>query len=347
MVNNYRVLGRTGVRVSRLTLGTMNFGSYGRVSPAEGTELILRAIDAGINVIDTADIYSHTEAEEIIGHALKASGKRDDIVLATKFNRPLDKDPNHGGNSRRWIKLAVEASLRRLQTDYLDIYYAHRPDEDTALEETVDTLVDLVREGKIRYYGTSTFPPSQIVEAQWLGSSRGIRAAVEQPPYSILVRHCERDLLPTALRHGLGTFVWSPLAGGWLSGNYRQARKDSQWQRWQNPLRHDPELEVNKAKAEAVARLQAVADDAGLTLLQMAIGFALEHPAVTSAIIGPRTADHLQSYLDAADIVLGDDVLDAIDRIVPPGTTLSPGDLGDIPSAVLHQTARRRRDRKG
>ncbi|MDI9979596.1 aldo/keto reductase [Rhodococcus sp. IEGM 1307] len=347
MSSNYRVLGRTGVRVSPLTLGTMNFGSYGRVSAADGAELIYRAVDAGINMIDTADVYSYTEAEEIVGNALANSGKRDDIVLATKFNRALDKDPNHRGNSRRWIKLAVEASLRRLKTDYIDIYYAHRPDEDTELEETIDALVDLVREGKIRYYGTSTFPSGQIVEAQWLGRSRGVRPTVEQPPYSILVRHSERDTLPTAMQYKLGTLVWSPLAGGWLSGHYRQAEKDPGWQRWKNPLRHDPELEVNKTKADVVRQLQAVADDAGLTLLQLAIGFVLEHPGVTSAIIGPRTVEQLLPYLDTPEIVLDNDTLDAIDEIVPPGVTLSPGDVGDIPPAIAQRKLRRRHYRKG
>ncbi|EME22643.1 aldo/keto reductase [Rhodococcus triatomae] len=346
MISNYRFLGRTGIQVSPLALGTMNFGSYGRVSSADGAEIINRALESGINAIDTADVYSYTEAETIVGDALASRKDRADIVLATKFSRPLDEDPNHRGSSRRWIKRAVESSLRRLKTDYIDIYYAHRPDEDADLEETVDALANLVHEGKILYYGTSTFPSSQVVEAQWLGRSRGVRPSVEQPPYSILVRHGEREMLPTAIQYRLGTMVWSPLAGGWLSGHYRQADKDPEWQRWKNPLRHDPELQANRVKADAVRQLQTVADEAGLTLLQLAIGFVLEHPAVTSAIVGPRTMEQLSSYLDACDVHLGDDILDAIDEIVPPGTTLSQGDLGDTPPAIAKPELRRRHYRK-
>lgn len=345
MFDNYRVLGSSGVRISPLTLGTMNFGSYGRVTASEGAQLIDRAIERGINVIDTADIYSYTESEDIIGQALAANRRRDDIVLATKFNRPLGGDPNHGGSSRRWIKHAVEASLRRLQTDHIDIYYAHRPDDDTDLEETIDALVDLVREGKILYYGTSTFPAAQIADAQWLGKARLVRPSVEQPPYSILVRHSEMELLPAAQRYRLGTFAWSPLAGGWLSGNYRHPAPDDGWQRRKNQLRHNPDLEVNKNKAEAVRLLQEIAHDAGLTLLQLAIGFVLEHPGVTSAIVGPRTTEQLDQYCDASQVKLSGDVLDAIDHIVPPGMTLSPGDRGDTPAGIAPDQ-RRRRDRK-
>ena len=340
LTDKYRVLGRTGVRVSPIALGTMNFGSYGRVSAEDGDRVIRRALDAGINVIDTADVYSHTESETIIGNSL-AHLERDDIILATKFHHPVDEHPNHRGSSRRWIGLAVERSLRRLQTDYIDIYYAHRPDTEVELEESIDALVDLVRAGKIRYYGTSTFPSAQVVEAQWFGRARGVRPAVEQPPYSILARGAESTLFPVTQQYGIGTFVWSPLAGGWLSGKYRNEAKDPSWQRWSNPLRHDPELEVNLAKAAAVKRLTKVASDAGLTMIELALGFVLEHPAVSAAIVGPRTVEQLNDQLKAWNTVLEQDVLDAIDQIVHPGVTLSDGDLGYIPPAISDKNLRR------
>lgn len=342
MTSNYRVMGRTGLRVSPLALGTMNFGSYGKVSADDGAKLIGHAIDGGINVIDTADVYSHTEAETIVGDALALSGMRDEIVLATKFHHAVDEDPNHRGNSRRWITHAIDASLRRLRTDHIDIYYVHRPDDDTDLEDTIDTLVDLVRAGKILYYGTSTFPTAQIVEAQWLGRTRGVRPTVEQPPYSLLTRHIERDLLPVAQHYGLGTFVWSPLAGGWLSGHYRQEQRDPSWQRWKNASRHDLALDANQAKAAAVARYQEIANGAGLQLIELALAFVLEHPGVTSAIIGPRTPEQLIPQLKAGEIVLSADVLDAIDAVVAPGVTVSAGDLGYTPTALVESALRRR-----
>lgn len=337
-----RVLGRTGVRVSALALGTMNFGSYGRVTADEGSRLIGRAFESGINVIDTADVYSHTEAEAIVGASLAALGHRDDVVLASKFHHPIDDNPSHRGSSRRWINQAVEGSLRRLRTDYLDIYYAHRPDDDTALEETVDALVDLVRAGKVRYFGTSTFPAAQVVEAQWLGRMRGVAPTVEQPPYSILARGIERDLLPVTQEYNVGTFVWSPLAGGWLSGRYRLESRASDWQRWANPLRHDVSLDVNRAKAMALRKLEALSERSGLSLIQLALGFVLSHPGVTSAVIGPRTIEQLVPQLDAAAVVLDTEILDAIDDIVPPGVTLSPGDLGYIPPSIARADLRRR-----
>jgi len=320
----------------------MNFGSYGRVSPVDGAQLISAAIEAGVNVIDTADVYSHTEAESIVGSALAEAGNRDEVILSTKFHHPIDDNPQHRGSSRRWIHRALEGSLRRLRTDYIDIYQAHRPDDNTELEETIDTLVDLVRAGKIRYYGTSTFPAAQVVEAQWLGRARGVRPATEQPPYSILARSIERDLLPVTEQYGIGTLVWSPLAGGWLSGHYRQEGKDHTWTRWANPLRHDMDLEVNRAKAAAVQKLEKIAAQAGLTLLQLALGFVLAHPGVTTAIVGPRTLEQLAPQLEAQGVMLSHDILDAIDEVVPPGITLSPGDLGYIAPAISRPELRRR-----
>ncbi|GAA1826501.1 aldo/keto reductase [Pseudonocardia ailaonensis] len=343
MLEHYRVLGRTGIRVSPLALGTMNFGSYGRMSAADCATVLARALDAGINLVDTADVYSHTESEALLGEALAA--RRDEVVLVSKFHHPIDDDPNHRGSSRRWIHRAVEGSLRRLRTDHLDVYLAHRPDADTPLEETVDALADLVRAGKIRHYGTSTFPSAQLVEAQWLGRARGVRPAVEQPPYSVLARGIERDLLPVAREYGLGTMVWSPLAGGWLSGRYREEPRDPAWQRWRNPQRHDPRLPANEAKAAAVARLGTIAAEAGITMIQLALGFVLEHPGVTSAVVGPRTVEHLEPQLAAAGTVLPRDVLDAIDEVVPPGVTLNPGDLGHTPPALARPELRRRNGR--
>lgn len=339
---DYRLLGRTGVRVSPFALGTMNFGAFGKVSAEAGQQLVQQAFEAGINLIDTADVYSKTESEVIVGQALAKAAIREDVVLATKFFSPLGDDPNRRGSSRRWIFRAVEDSLRRLGTDYIDIYQAHRPDEATELEETIDALADLVRAGKIRYYGTSTFPASQVVEAQWLGRARGTRPATEQPPYSILARGIETELLPVAQQHGLGVLVWSPLAGGWLSGRYRQHAAEGAWPRWANALRHDPEYEANKAKAAAVEALGAVAAEAGLTLLQLALAFAIEHPAVTTAILGPRTPEQLAEQLTARQVRLTPDVLDAIDTVVAPGVTLSPGDLGYIPPAITEPQRRRR-----
>src|SRR3954447_21173992 len=217
----HRPLGRTGVSVSKLCLGTMMFGEWGTKDHDESTKIIHRALDAGINFVDTADVYSQGESEVIVGKAL--AGRRDDIVLATKFFMPFDDDPNHRGGSRRWITQSVENSLRRLGTDYLVLYQIHRWDPAVDLDETLGALTDLVRAGKVRYIGHSTYPASTIVEAQWVAERRGReRFACEQPPYSILVRGIEAEVLPTCRRYGMGVIPWSPLAGGWLSGRYRK-----------------------------------------------------------------------------------------------------------------------------
>src|SRR3954463_11785866 len=217
----HRTLGRTGVKVSPLCLGAMMFGAWGNPDHDVSIRIIHAALDAGINFIDTADVYSRGESEEIVGKALK--GRRDNVVLATKVHGPMGEDPNEFGNSRRWIVREVENSLRRLQTDWIDLYQIHRPEEDTDIDETLGALTDLVRAGKVRYIGSSTFPPSQIVEAQWAAEKRGReRFVCEQPPYSMLIRAVEADVLPTCRRYGMGVIPWSPLAGGWLSGSYRK-----------------------------------------------------------------------------------------------------------------------------
>jgi aryl-alcohol dehydrogenase-like predicted oxidoreductase len=326
-----RHLGKTGVSVSNLCLGAMMFGEWGTKDHDESIRIIHRALDAGINFIDTADTYSAGESEEIVGKAL-AGGRRGNVVLASKAHFPMGDDPNQRGNSRRWIVTEVENSLRRLQTDWIDLYQIHRPDPDTDIDETLAVLSDLVHQGKIRYIGHSTFPASEIVEAQWTAERRGReRFRCEQPPYSILTRAVEHDVLPTCQRYGMGVICYSPLAAGWLSGRYR---KDAGIQGPASPARQllasrfDMSSEANQRKLEAAEQLAQLADDAGMTLIEMAIAFVIRHPAVTAAIIGPRTMEHLESQLTAADVSLTDDVLDRIDEIVPPGVTINHADNG-------------------
>jgi aryl-alcohol dehydrogenase-like predicted oxidoreductase len=327
-------LGRTGVEVSRLALGTMMFGDWGNRDHGDSIRVIHRAIDAGINFIDTADIYSFGESEEIVGKAIV--NKRDDLVLATKFFNGMKDQPNYRGGSRRWIMRAVEDSLRRLGTDYIDLYQMHRPDE-------YSDIGDLVTQGKIRYIGSSTFQPSQVVEAQWSArQNHTARFVTEQPPYSMLARGIEADLLPTTERHGMGTLVWSPLAGGWLSGKFRKGEDLPTTHRGdRNPERYDLSKPGIAAKFEAASALGELADDLGVPLVHLAIAFVLRHPAVTSAIIGPRTMEQLESQLDAASLELSAETLDRIDEIVPPGTNLNPEDAGF--SNYWLDAARRRR----
>ncbi len=345
----YRPLGTTGMHVSELCLGTMMFGSWGEPDPAACTAIIDRALAAGINFVDTADVYSQGVSEEIVGRAI--AGRRDDIVLATKFHLPMDTayagpggDPNKRGNSRRWIVTEVENSLRRLGTDWIDLYQVHRPDPDTAIEETLSALTDLQRQGKIRAFGSSTFPAHQMVEAQWVSERRALgRFTTEQPPYSILVRGIEADVLPVAQRYGLGVIPWSPLAGGWLSGRYRADQPVPTTHRADRiPIRYDLSLPGNQAKLVAADALARLADDAGVTLVHLALAFVMRHPAVTAPIIGPRTMAQLESQLGAVDVTLSTDVLDRIDEIVPPGVNLSAPDGGYTPPALVDPTQRRR-----
>ncbi|TCJ95606.1 aldo/keto reductase [Nocardia alba] len=336
-----RHLGRTGVLVSPLTLGAMNFGAWANPDHDDAATIIHRALDAGINVVDTADVYSQGENEQIVGKALR--GRRDEVVLASKFHGQIGTDPNHRGNSRRWIIRAVEDSLRRLDTDHLDLYQVHRPDPDVPLEETLRALDDLVRAGKIRYYGTTTFEPHQLVEAQWVATDRNLaRPVTEQPPYSILARGAERATLPIAERHGLGVLTWSPLAGGWLSGRYRAGETAAESSRLtRQPHRHDPELVANQRKRAAAEELAKLADEAGLSLVHLSLAFVLQHPAVSTVIIGPRTLAHLETQLGAVDVRLSTEVLDRIDEIVAPGTTLSPADEGYLPPSLTDAATRR------
>jgi aryl-alcohol dehydrogenase-like predicted oxidoreductase len=329
--------------VSPLCLGAMMFGGSGNSDHDDCIRIIHRALDAGINFIDTADVYSRGESEEIVGKAL-AGGRRDRVVLATKVHGAMGDDPNQFGNSRRWIIREVENSLRRLKTDWIDLYQIHRPEFDTDLDETLGALTDLVRAGKVRYIGSSTFPASLIVEAQWVAERRGReRFVCEQPPYSILARAVEQDVLPTCLRHGMGAIPWSPLAGGWLTGLYRKDRELPQSHRAQRvPGRYDMSQPGNQRKLEAADALARLADETGISLIEMALAFLLSHPAVTAPIIGPRTMEQLEPQLGAADVTLSDEVLDRIDEIVPPGVTLNQVDAG-WQNPALAPDARRRR----
>ncbi len=337
-----RKLGRTGVRVSPLCLGAMMFGAWGNTDHDECVRIVHRALDAGINFIDTADIYSAGESEEIVARALK--GRRDNVVLATKAHGVMGPDPNQQGNSRRWIIAECENSLRRLGTDWIDLYQIHRPDPSCDIDETLSALSDLVRAGKVRYIGSSTFPPSQIVEAQWAAERRNReRFICEQPPYSILVRGIEGEVLPTCARYDMGVIPWSPLAGGWLTGRFRKGQDLPQSHRATRlPQRYDLSLPGNQAKLDAVEALAVLAEKAELPLVQLAVAFVITHPAVTAAIIGPRTMEQLESQLEAADVTLDPAVLDAIDEIVPPGTNLNASDAG-WESPALSDARRRRR----
>ena len=341
----YRPLGRSGMSVSQLCLGAMMFGAAGNPDHDDSVKIIHRALDAGINFIDTADVYSTGESEQIVGQAL-AGGRRDGVVLATKAGLPFGRDPNQRGTSRRWITEAVEGSLRRLGTDWIDLYQIHRLDPATDVNETLGVLSDLVHTGKIRAFGASNVPASEIVEAQWTAERRGReRFRTEQPPYSLLTRAIEHDVLPTSLRHGMGVLVYSPLAGGWLSGRYRKGARISgptSAARGQLfPGVYDSTNPANAAKLDAADALGALADQAGLTLVQLAIAFVTRHPAVTAAIVGPRTMDHLESYLAADGVELTDDVLDRIDEIVPPADTVNIAD-NMWRTAALDPASRRR-----
>jgi aryl-alcohol dehydrogenase-like predicted oxidoreductase len=340
---DYRTLGRTGVQVSPLCLGAMMFGAWGNPDHDESVKIIHRALDAGINFVDTADVYSGGESEEIVGKAL-VGGRRDGVVLATKVHAPMGDDPNSRGNSRRWIVRECENSLRRLGTDWIDLYQIHRPDPDTDLDETLGALTDLVRAGKIRYFGSSTFPAHEIVEAQWVAQRRAReRFVTEQPPYSLLVRGIEADVLPVCQRFGIGVIPWSPLAGGFLSGRHRRdAPPPASTRLGRLPQRYDVSLPANRRKAELAIALGELAGEAGLTLIELALAFVLAHPAVSSAIIGPRTMEHLESQLGAPAAVLDGALLDRIDDLIPPGTNVNAADAGYLPPALTTPALRRR-----
>ncbi|MDA8292187.1 MAG: aldo/keto reductase [Actinomycetota bacterium] len=339
----YRTLGSTGMKVSTYCLGAMMFGAWGNTDTDECVRIIHAALDAGINFVDTADVYSAGESETIVGKAI--ASRRDEVVLASKVHGAMGADPNERGNSRRWIIREVEASLRRLGTDHLDLYQVHRPDPDTDVEETLSALTDLVHQGKVRAIGSSTFPAELLVEAQWAAERRGLeRFRCEQPPYSMFVRGVEAGVLPTCARHGMGVIVWSPLAGGWLAGKYR-SEKDvdlASGRARRIPVRFDLAIPGNRRKLELVGAVDELARDAGLSLAHLAMAFSVAHPAVTAAIIGPRTMEHLEDLLAGASVELDDEVLDRIDAIVPPGTNVSAIDGGYVPPPLESASLRRR-----
>ena len=342
----HRKLGATGISVSPLCLGAMMFGSWGNTDHDDSVAIIHTALDAGINFIDTADVYSRGESEEIVGKAL-SGGRRDSVVLATKAHgRMHDTDPNAFGNSRRWLVKEVEESLRRLKTDWIDLYQIHRPEPDTDIDQTLGALSDLIAAGKIRAIGSSTFPAWQIVEAQWVAERRGRqRFMCEQPPYSMLIRAIERDVLPACEQFGMGVIPWSPLAGGWLSGRYTKGGESpgSSRRAQMIPSRYDMSIPGNQAKLAAAEKLHELAEQAGISLIEMSIRFVTSHRAVTAAIIGPRTMEQLESQLAALEQpVLPGELLDRIDEVVPPGTNVNQADTGWDPPWLTDPALRRR-----
>jgi aryl-alcohol dehydrogenase (NADP+) len=330
----YRNLGRTGIKVSAYGLGALMFATQvGNADPEDSIQIIHKALDAGINLVDTADAYG--DSEEIVGRALM--GRRDNVVLTTKFSRPMGTDPNQQGASRRWIIMAVENSLRRLQTDHIDVYQVHRPDPNTDIEETLSALTDLVRSGKIRPFGTSNMPASSLVEAHWVAERRGLaRFRTEQPPYSILNRGIERDVLPVAQHYGMGILTWGPLGQGMLTGRVRRGQD--------NDVTRAKLFTVfsDERRLDAVERLIPLAEEAGLSMAHLAMAFAISHPGVTSALLGARTMEQLDDLLAGVDTVLSGDVLDRIDEIVPPGTDIGILDQAYVPAAIQTAELRRR-----
>ncbi len=334
----YRTLGKSGIKVSPYCLGAMMFGAGGNPDHDECIRIIHKALDAGINFVDTADAYSRGESEEIVGKALK--GRRDNVVLATKAHLPMGDDPNQQGNSRRWLTREVEASLRRLQTDHIDLYQIHRPAPDTDIEETLSALTDLMRAGKVRAIGSSTFPVSEIIEAQWVAERRGLaRFRTEQPPYSILNRSIEREVLPTCQKYGMGVMVWSPLAKGMLTGKYRKGQKLPDTLR----AKYLPKMMSDEHSLDMVEQLIPLAQSAGLSLTHMALAFVIAHPALASAIIGPRTMDQFDDLMAGVEVRLDDELLDQIDKIVPPGADIAPLEgAAYVPPAITQIDLRRR-----
>jgi aryl-alcohol dehydrogenase-like predicted oxidoreductase len=338
----YRNLGNTGVKVSEFCLGAMMFGAWGNPDHDECIRITHAALDAGVNFLDTADVYGAGESEEIVAKALR--GRRDDVVLATKCHLPMGTDPNQQGSSRRWIMKAVEDSLRRLDTDYIDLYQMHRLQAGCDHDETLGALTDLVHAGKVRYLGSSTYPPSAIVEAQWVAERRNReRFVCEQPPYSVLYRGIEAEVLPTCQRYGMGVIPWGPLGGGWLSGRWRKGAEQMESSRANRvPARYDLSRPDNQRKLDVVEELALLAEDAGMSLIHLALAFVLNHPAITAAIMGPRTMEHFESQVGATEVQLDDDVLDRIDKIVRPGTNVVITDNGYVPPALLDAKLRRR-----
>lgn len=329
-----RPLGRTGVKVSNLCLGCMMFG--GRTAAAEAHDIIDKALDAGINFLDTANVYNHGKSEEATGDALKRNGKRHSVVLATKVHAKMGEGPNDMGNSRRHIIEQCEASLRRLQTDWIDLYQIHRPQSDIPIDETLRALDDLVRSGKVRYIGTSTYAAWQSVESLWVSKELGLnRFVCEQPPYNLLDRRIERDVIPMAETYGLGIIPWSPLAGGLLTGKYHRDEPPAADTRFgtmaTNPIQ---QRRWTTAVFDVVEGLQPIADEKGVTLSQLSLAWCMQQRGVTSPIIGPRTMEQLEDNLLAANVTITAEDRKRIDDVIPPGRMASPffeADFGPHP----------------
>jgi aryl-alcohol dehydrogenase-like predicted oxidoreductase len=321
----YRALGRTGVKVSPLCLGCMMFG--GKTNAEDSYAIIDRALDAGLNFLDTANVYSRGNSEKVTGEALKRNGKRAKIVLATKVHgRMDDDDPNAAGSSRRHIIEQCEASLRRLQTDYIDLYQIHRPRSDTPIDETLRALDDLIRAGKVRYIGTSTFAAWQVMESLWVAKELGLNRFIsEQPPYHILDRRIERELVPMAQTYGIGIIPWSPLAGGLLTGKYNRNAPAPTDSRFAN-VANDARLQARMTNDlfTVVDGLQPLAQAKGCTLSQLALAWAFQQPGITSPIIGPRTMEQLEDNLGALTLTITAEDRAAVDALVPPGRMVSP-----------------------
>jgi aryl-alcohol dehydrogenase-like predicted oxidoreductase len=320
-----RPFGRTGLMISPVMLGSMEFGS--KVDESEATRLFLCAMDAGVNAIDTANVYASSRSEEIVGGLI--SGTRDKLILATKFSVPTDsQDPNSGGTSRRTVIAACEASLRRLQTDYIDIYYIHRPSTQTAIDETLRALDDLVRAGKIRYIGSSGAAGWQLVEMLWCAHDLGLnRPVVEQTAYHLLDRRAERDLVPAALTHDTALAVWSPLAGGLLTGKYLGQQRGSD-------ARLSPDNEwgakhFTPHADTAVAALADCANQIGVPLTALSLAWTMQRPGITSIVLGPRNVDQLNGQLAASGVMITEELAKRIDEIVPPGGVTVPYYLDD------------------
>ncbi len=332
-----RSLGRTGIKVSNLCLGCMMFG--GKTTPADSARIIDRAIDAGINFLDTANVYNAGRSEEATGAALKANGRRQQIILATKVHGRMGEGPNDWRNTRRHIIESCEASLRRMGTDWIDLYQIHRPDPDIPADETLRALDDLVRSGKVRYIGTSTYAAWQVVESLWVSKEHGLnRFICEQPPYHILDRRIERELVPMAQTFGIGLIPWSPLAGGMLTGKYRRDEpppEDSRWATYNsNPMQR---RRWNERIFDALEGLEPLAKARGITMSQLALAWVMQQPGITSPIIGPRTMEQLEDNLKAFDVTVTAEDREIIDGLVPPGTHVSPyyeADFGPHPYRV-------------
>ena len=320
----YRSLGRTGVQVSPLCLGCMNFG--GKTEPEDSYRIIDRALEAGINFLDTANVYSRGRSEEVTGEALKRNGERDKVVLATKVHGVMDDDdPNARGNSRRHVIQQCEASLRRLQTDYIDLYQIHRPQPEVPIDETLQALDDLIRKGYVRYIGTSTFAAWQLTEALYVAKELGLnRFVCEQPPYNLLDRRIERELLPMAQTYGLGIIPWSPLAGGLLTGKYRRGEAAPEDSRYADAENNPVQRRRKTEEAfDVIEGLQSIVDAKGCSMSQFALAWCVQQPGVTSPIIGPRTMDQLEDNLAALEVCITDEDREQVDALLPPGRMVS------------------------